>query len=97
MRSYVKVYFKLVQDPPYPGYRYYGSIGEVPGQQADAVNAFRRLKKSELIFWLNQSAFLYCTVWGGPDSVPPGVTAGPLINELTGFLPFVPYSAHPKN
>jgi hypothetical protein len=98
MRSYVKVYLKLIQDPPFPGFRYYGSIGEVPGQQPDAVYAFKRLKKSQLIFWLNQSAFLYVTVWGGPDSVPPGVPfAAPLINQLTGFLPHIPYESHPTN
>ena len=97
MRSYKKVYLKLLQDQPYPGYRYYGSIGEVPGQQADAVLAYKVLTKAQLIFWLNQSAFLYVTVWGGPDSVPPGTTAGPLINQISGFLPFVPYSSHPKN
>jgi hypothetical protein len=97
MRSYYKVYLKLEQGT-FPGYRYYGEIGEVPGQAPDAVYAFKKLKKDDFISALNQIAFLYITVWGGPDSVPPGTEfSEPALNFLSSFFPFIPYDQHPEN
>lgn len=111
MRSYLKVYYKQGGPPAFVD-SFYGSLGEVPGNVADAILAFDRLTKQQYIFELNRTYQLYVSLWGfGPDTVPQWVfdngggafQLGSILQSNFGpyspgtVFPFTDYKTHPKN